>query len=422
MEKVRVSKKPRFFYGYWILVAGFLCLFIESGFSYYAFSLFVTPLQTDFGWGRGEIMLSRTIFLGIMGLTSPFVGRLVDRYEPRRVMSIGAFIGGIGFLLLTQTHNLWQFYAAYVVLGLGMNGITQVPISAVISNWFKKRRGTALGIASTGIGVGGLVLSPLVGSYLIPSFGWRVSYLVLALMTWVIAIPLALFLMRTKPADMGLYPDGVEAAEAVAESKASASSYGGLSLKMALTTSAFWLVAIGFLLSQFSQSGVVQNQAPYLEDSGFPVAIAATALGAVWLGSAIGKFFFGWLCDQIPAKYACFIGLVFQIAAIVVLMSIRPASPMAIIWLYTILMGLGMGSWLPTMAILASTNFGLASYGAIFGMLSLVQRLGAATGPMVAGYMYDALGNYHWAFIILVSLYAIAVPAILAIRQSRSIK
>jgi MFS family permease len=189
-----------------------------------------------------------------------------------------------------------------------------------------------------------------------------------------------------------------------------------------LATSAFWLIAVSFLLSQFSQSGVVQNQAPDLEDIGFPVTIAATALGTVGLGSAIGKFFFGWLCDVILPKYACFIGFIFQVSAIVILISIRPTSPVVMIWLYAILMGLGMGSWLPTMSMLASTNFGLASYGTIFGMLSLIQRLGAATGPMVAGYMYDALGNYHWAFIILVSLYAIAVPAILAIRQSKSIK
>ncbi len=403
------------------MVAGFFCLFFESGFSFYAFSLFVRPFQVDFGWGRGEIMVGLTIVQLAIGASSPFVGRLVDRYGSRKILAIGAFTGGLGFVLLSQIHNLWHFYGSNIVLGLGMTGVSAVPTSAIVLNWFKKRRGTAIGIMSAGLGAGGFVLSPLIGAYLIPSFGWRVSYFVLALCMWAVTIPLALLVIKTRPADIGLYPDGVEAPEAMAEAKASPSASQGLSLKMALATSAFWLIAVCFFLTMFS-SGVVQNQVPYLEDIGFPVAMAATALGTVALGSAIGKFVFGWLCDQIRPKYVCCIGLVFQAAGIIILLRIGPASSVALIWLSAIFMGLGIGSWLPAMSMLTSTNFGLASYGAIFGIMSLIQRLGSAIGPLVAGYMYDAMNTYRWAFIIFVSLYAIAVPAILAIRRPKSVK
>ncbi len=262
-------------------------------------------------------------------------------------------------------------------------------------------------------------MAPLIGGYLIPSFGWRASYLALALLTWIL-IPLVLLVIRAKPADMGLYPDGVEAPEAVAGAKASLSAAEGLTLKMALATSAFWLISVSFLANDFSKIGILQNQVPHLQDIGFPVATAATALGVVGLGSLIGKFGFGWLCDRIQAKYACSISLGLTLAGTIILMSVRPASPVAIIWLYAIVMGLGAGGWLPTMSMLISTNFGLASYGALFGTVTLVQNIGTATGPLMAGYMYDAMNTYHWAFIIFLALYAVAVPAVLAVRRPKS--
>jgi len=272
---------------------------------------------------------------------------------------------------------------------------------------------------SIGVGGGGFVMAPLIGGYLIPHFGWRSAYLALALLIWVVVIPLALFVIKTKPADMGLYPDGVEAGEAVAPTKASFSTSEGLTLKMALATSTFWLIAISFMSNAFSHVSTIQSQVPYLDDIGFPVAIAAAALGGIGLASAVSKFSFGWLCDHIPAKYAVSIGLSLQLAGILILMNLSPTSPLSLIWLYTIIMGLGSGSWLPTMSMFVSTNFGLTAYGAIFGAVSFAFYLGASTGPLMAGYMYDAMNTYHWAFVIFAALYLIAIPAALAIRRPK---
>ena len=367
-------------------------------------------------------MTAFTIWFLFMGVAAPFTGRVVDRHGARKVIFIGAITTGLGFVILSLTNNLWHFYIGYAVIGAGMAAVGHVPASSVVSNWFKKRRGLAIGIMSTGIGVGGIALAPLIGDYLIPNFGWRASYLALALLTWVLIIPLALFVIKTKPADMGLYPDGMEAPEAVASTKVPPPvSEDGLSLRMALATPAFWLIAIAFLLSHFSNVGTIQSQVPYLDDIGFPVAIAATALGGVGLASAIGKFGFGWLCDWISAKYALCIGLGLQAVSIIALMSVGPASPLAIIWLYAIMMGLGVGSWLPTMSIITSTNFGLASYGAIFGAINLAHSIGSATGPLMAGYMYDSMNTYYWAFVIFLALYLIAIPSILAVRPPKSL-
>jgi len=190
---------------------------------------------------------------------------------------------------------------------------------------------------------------------------------------------------------------------------------------MALATSAFWLICISFLLNQFSQIGLIQSQVPHLEDIGFPVVTAATALGFVGLASAVGKFGFGWLCDRIPAKYACSIGLGFMLTGIIIFINIRPASPLAIVWLYALTTGLGSGSWLPTMSMLISTNFGLVAYGTIFGAVSLFQNLGMATGPLMAGYIYDTMNTYHTAFITFLALFGVAIPAMLAVRRPKAL-
>jgi MFS family permease len=421
IAKTSPPRKPGLFYGYWILVVAFLSLFIFSGSGVGAFSLFVKPLQTDFGWGRGEIMVAFTIFFLLTGLAAPLVGGLVDRYGVRGVIAVGAFVAGLGFASLNLMQNLWHFYIAFFFIGAGMAAVGQVPASTMVSNWFVKRRGTAIGIMSTGIGVGILVLAPLIGSFLIPDFGWRTAYLALAIFTWAL-IPLALFVVRTKPADMGLYPDGMESAQSVAEAQASLSTAKGLDLKVALGTMAFWLLSITFFINGFSALGIIQNQVPHLQDIGFPLATASIALTGLGLGSAIGKFVFGWLCDQIKAKYACAISFVLLIIGTIIFISVKPTSPVAIIWLYAIILGLGAGGWLPTMSMLVNTNFGLSSYGAIFGMITLVQAVGGALGPPFAGYMYDIIDTYRWAFILFLALYAIAIPAVLLVRRPKSLE
>jgi len=412
-------KKPEVFYGYWIVAATFLCTFIWSGCGFYAFSLFVKPLQVGMGWNRGEIMIALTLWFLIAAVASPFVGRMVDRHGARKVITIGAITGGLGFISLSLMNNLWHFYIGYIVVGCGAAAAGAVPATAVVSNWFEKRRGTAIGITSIGVGGGGFVMAPIIGGYLIPHFGWRVAYLVLALLLWTIIIPLAQFVIKTKPADKGLYPDGVESPVAGMTTGVSFSSDTGLTLRMAFATSTLWLIIISFWLNSLSHVSAIQSQVPHLEDIGFPVVIAAMALGGIGLASAMAKFVFGWMCDYIPAKYAVCIGLGFQLVGIILLINLGPASPPAQLWLYTVIMGFGSGSWLPTMSMLVSTSFGLAAYGAIFGVVSFAFFAGSGIGPLIAGYMHDAMNTYYWAFVLFAALYVITIPTTLAIRRPK---
>jgi len=415
----KAVSQPKIFYGYWIVVATFFCLFITSGCGYFAFSLFVKPLQTDLGWGRGDITIAWTIYLLISGTTSPFAGRLISRYPARWVIATGAVIVGLGFIWLSLISQLWSFYLAYAIIGAGMATMGHVPASTIVSNWFQKRRGMAVGIMSAGIGAGGFALSPLIGGLLIPDFGWRNAYRAIAVLTVALVIPLVTLVVKSRPADMGLYPDGEPAPQATDPTEDQPPDKTGLTLKTSLATGAFWLIVISFLVGNFIQAGILQTQVPHLADIGFPVALAAGALGAVGFGSTIAKFIFGWLCDRISPKYAWSIGLVLQAGSLLILMSVKSTTPLSIIWLYAILMGLSAGAWLPTMSMLVSTSFGLGAYGTIFGTVSFFQSIGVATGPLMMGYMFDALGDYHLAYIIILALHAVALPAALVVRRPR---
>ncbi len=414
---MRFSGSKRVFYGYYLVVVTFIILVLFNGCAVSVFSLFVRPLEESLGRGRGEIMAGFTFFYLLVGFASPLVGRLVDRYGARPVIPVGAIVMGSGFLLLSHASELWLFYLGYVIVGTGAAALGPVPCSAVISNWFKRKRGTALGFMAAGIGAGGVIMAPFVG-FMLSHFDWRTAYLSMGILIVVVIVPLALALIRTKPSEMGLYPDGDAAPPFVPdESGQKHNGSAGFTLKQATGTSAFWLIAVAFSFSNFANMSVFQASSSFLSDSGYPIATAASALGAVGFGSATGKIVFGWLCDRIQANRACAIGIALQLAGTLMLMSVRPDSTVLLVWGYGLLLGLGVGAWLPTLSMLSSNNFGLLHYGAVFGTLNLLNATGTATGPLFSGLVHDVTGSYLGAFVTCAILMAIAIPSVLMVRR-----
>jgi len=407
----------RIFYGYYLVAVTFVLMALFNGCGVFVFSLFVKPLEASLGWGRGQVMAGFTIFYAMVGIASPLVGRFVDRHGVRPVIPIGALLMSLGFLLVSRMSVLPLFYLGYAIVGTGAAAMGPVPCSAVMSNWFKRRRGTAIGLMSAGIGAGGMVMAPFIG-FMLSQFDWRAAYLSMAILITAISVPLVLWTIRTRPAEMGLYPDGDAAPDASIEQSSLAAERQGLTLKQALSTPAFWLIGLAFFCSNFANMGTIQSSAPFLEDIGYPTSMAASALGAIGLGSGSGKILFGWLCDRIRASLACAIGIAMQLTAVLMLLAtVRPDSPIIVIWAYAILLGLGVGAWLPTLSMLASTSFGLLFYGAVFGALNLCQSLGTAAGPLVAGTVHDVTGTYYWAFVTSAVLLAVSIPAILLVKR-----
>jgi sugar phosphate permease len=395
----------------------FVLMALFNGCGVFVFSLFVKPLGAELGWGRAEVMAGFTVFYATFGLASPLVGRFVDRHGARAVIPIGAAVMGLGFVLVSRMSQLPLFYLGYVVIGAGAAAMGPVPCSAVISNWFKRRRGTALGLMSAGIGAGGMIMAPLMG-YVLSRHDWRTGYLSMAILIVAVTVPLALGVIRTRPAKMGLYPDGDPTpAPSPAGTPLSGDEKRGVTLRAALATPAFWLIGLAFCCSNFANMGAIQSSAPFLSDIGYPTATAASALGAIGFGSGTGKILFGWLCDRMTASRACAIGIGLQLGGLLMLLTVRPDSPTTLLWAYALTLGLGVGAWLPTLSMLASGTFGLLYYGAVFGALNLCQSLGTASGPLFFGRMYDVTGSYLAAFITAVVLLSVAIPAILLVRR-----
>lgn len=410
-------RKRRLFYGYHIVAVTFLFMLLVNGFGVYAFGLFVKPLEESLGWRRGQVMVGFTVFYALMAIASPIVGRFLDRYGARAVIPFGAVLMCLGFLLLSTTNSIHTFYAGYAIVGAGAATMGPVPCSAVISNWFKRRRGTALGLMSAGYGAGGVVMAPLVGQ-LLSNFDWRTTYLSIALLIVGVTVPLSLAAIRSRPEEMGLLPDGDSAPTGDASDEAhGGDKVLGLTLRQSLSTASFWLVAATFFFSSFAHMGTIQSLAPFLEDTGYPTAMAASALGAIGLGSGAGKIFFGWLCDRIRANRACAIGIALQLAAVLLLLKVHPGSSIIFVATCAIVLGFGMGAWLPTLSMLTSTIFGLPFYGAVFGALYLCQGIGAAGGPLFSGLVHDVTASYSGVFASYLVLLAMAIPTVLFLRK-----
>lgn len=406
----------RFFYGYWIVLAGFLTLTLSSGLTYYGFSVMNAPVADAFGWSRGEVTLGFTCFAVAMAVTSPLVGRLTDKRGPRQVLVIGTIVLAASLLLLSRISSLWSYSLLHCGLGMSMTLLGAIPISVIVSNWFHRRRGTMQGVSFIGIGFGGFVFGPLIGNYLIPNLGWRSTYVVLGLLSLVIMALVILFIVKNHPREKGLSPYGAEAARIAEDDGPEAGKAPGLSLREALNTSTFWLIALTAAVYGMGLTGPLQNLASILgQKPVFTAGDAAFAVGIVGLSSAAGKFTFGYLCDKIDPKYTSAVAYAFTAVSLAALMQ---ATSMHHLWLYGIFLGLGMGGWAPNTAMLTGNYFGLKQYGAILGGIHLTFMLGEAIAPMAIGLAYDHMGTYQPSLIVLSILCAVAIPLIVIIRKS----
>lgn len=360
-----------------------------------------------------------TFYTIVYGLTSPVAGRMIEKYGAKTIITTGAILTAVGLVLLSFINSMIDLYIGYMLVGIGTTCTGPVCSSFVVSQWFQLRRGTAIGIMSMGISTSGILFAPFVAVILIPYLGWNNTYLTIALINLGVIVPLAQFIIQTRPEEMGMFPDGAKGApetNTLIEKRSNESQ--NIPLKAALLTSAFWFIGISLTFNH-THLGVYVSIFPHLTGMGFPVKIAASSLSITSMLAFSGMFSFGWLCDRIKAKYASVIGLCFIILGALIFTFINSESPVWFIWLFAAFFGFGIGSWMPTMSMLTSSTFGLSSYGTIFGALSIFQNLGGGIGPLIAGYTYDMTSSYRMAAIVLIVLIVLAIPLILAVKKPR---
>jgi len=382
---------PRFsiFYGWWIVAVGVVCLLLAGGIGFYSFGAFFIPLINEFGWSRGQLSLAMTIAC-LVGLLAPVVGTWIDRYGVRRAMALGALLTGSAFALLGLTNPSWgpyalcYFYALSFIMALGLLGILNIPVATAVSSWFAEKRGLAMGIALTGFGLGGLV-------------------------------PLIIFVIREKPEQMGLLPDGKTPDQGKVEMPLTDDTQdnAGWNLSSVLRTKTFWLIVGALGLAFLGAGSVLAHLIPFLQDNGVSHQLASTILALTIGVSVVSRVIAGYIVDRVPIRYVVTFCFLFQVAGLALLLIV---GSMTVVWAFVIVFGLAIGGMFALEPLLVSRYFGLTSFGAIYGGVWIFATLGFAGGPPLAGYIFDATESYELAFIIFIAATLLAMVLISLVR------
>lgn len=412
-----VKRQPKIFYGWWIVASFLVTLFFGAGIGA-THSVFFKPISGEFGWSRTALSTVFAVNALVGGLAAPFWGRLIDRWGGRAIVPVGASLVACSLLFLGGLDSMWQAYVLYSVLAIGGGGMSLIPISSVLSHWFTARRGLALGISLVGASLGAMVMAPTAG-VLAETLGWRTGYRIYGLALLVLAVPLLLVVVRHRPQDMGLLPDGrspePEGALLAGDAAAPDAKPPGVSLREALRTRAFWLIALGFAMPMFAIRALFIHLVPILTDQGISAKMAATAYGMIAGLSLIGRVGFGYAADRFSKRRMYALCYAVQSVGLVCLIGLDSFGTVALVG-FIVIFGTSFGGGLSLAPLLISECFGIASMGAIFGALAIAAMVGGAIGPVFAGWTYDTLGSYDLAFFVFVGALLIAVAAISASR------
>ena len=404
-----------FFYGWIIIAVTFITMAIGVN-ARTAFSLFFPPIIDEFGWERGVTAGAFSFGFVVSAIVSPLIGRLMDRLGPRSVMELGVALMAGGLLLAPLTSQPWHLYLTIgVLVGAGSICLGYSGQSLFLPNWFIRRRGLAIGFAFAGVGIGSVTLLPWV-QWMIDHSGWRIACTAIGLLVLVVLAPINL-LLRKRPEDLGLRPDGDAAASAASVSPVSNivdPDWAGVdwTLRRALRTARFWWLAIGYAGGLYIWYAVQVHQTKYLLDVGFSPNVAVWALGAVSLLGIPGQILLGHISDRVGREWiwsASCAGFAVCFAALIALAR-YPTLPL--VYLMVVSQGaLGYGLTSIMGAVVVEIFQG-KHYGSIFGTIMVAALAGGAAGPLVTGLLHDLWGNYTFAFLIAIGVSALSALAI----------
>ena len=389
------------YYGWWLLAGSIAAMTLGSGVSFWSVGLYIEPLETQFGWSRGEVSGAISIVLLTGGIMGPFVGRWVDTRGARQVILFGAVTTAATYVLLATTTELWQWYVYSAINGVFRQMMFFIPFQALISRWFDRRRGVALSILGTGFSLGGVVVVPPM-RLVVDNIGWEASFVFSGIAILVVFIPIGALLVRNDPADVGAQPDG----DAVPEGGASPRQLTGLSLRAALRTPHFWLIGIALTSFFFGLFGMLVHQIPLYESIGVPRGTAAFIVSTAALCGAFSRVGFGFIGDRVSrfeyVVIAMCISLIFAMLALLLIPGYIGIACFIAFWV----VGTGGG---PIMeAMLLTRMFGIAHFGTLLGAIVVVEEVGLVTSPTIVGWIFDVTGSYDLALVLFVGSFAVA--------------
>ncbi|MFN6963738.1 MAG: MFS transporter [Pyrinomonadaceae bacterium] len=389
----------RFFYGWVIVGVALVALVVSNGLSIYGIPVFYRSIREEFvasgaiaaGQAESFIAFGATLTFLCSGLISPLAGWLIARYRLKRLMLAGCVMLGAGLTLHAVTTSPLAVYAARVLMGSSLGFIGVLPSVVLVSNWFERRRGTALGILLAGTSIGGIVIPPI-ATPLVAAYGWRTAMLLVSLLIWVVLVPAIVLLVRDRPGDVGLEPDG-ELRRAPSAGDPSAAT--GMTFGEALRTPQFWIFAMGAALIFYPIFVSTQQFILQAGRIGVDPPTASLMLSSIAAASIVGKSLFGALSDRFDPLRVILVCSAVMLASTFFLLELTLATAFA----FLIVFGLGYGGALVLIQRLTADFFGRRDYPKILGAITIGDTLGAALGGLVTGRLADASGgDYTTAF------------------------
>jgi MFS family permease len=401
-------KSSKFFYGWAIVAVATLALVVSNGLSIGGIPVFYKSIREDFvasGSVAGAnaesfIAFGATLTFFFSGALSPIAGWLIQRFRLRNLMLVGCGLLGGALIVHSLTTTPWIVYAARAVMGISLCLAGVLPSIVLVSNWFVRRRGLALGILLTGTSIGGALI-PQIATPLISAYGWRKAMLALSLFIWVLLTPAILFFVKDKPQDVGLLPDG---SPVLPETPIVVESVG-LSLVEALKTPIFWILALCAASVFYPIFVTTQQFILQATKIGLSPQQASFGLSSLFLVSVAGKFLFGWLSDRFAPTLVLIACCFVMFGSTLVLLNLTPSTVFA----FLVPFGFGYGGTFVLLQRIAADFFGNRDYPRILGVLIVIETVGAAIGGMVTGRLADASGgDYTSAFYAVIAVSGLA--------------
>jgi len=432
MERMPFRLTEKFYYG-WVIV-GLSLISMSFWFGIRTtFSVFFVAFIDQFHWGRAEAAGAQSIAMFVYMIMSPIIGTLVDRIGPRKVILPGIILTGLGLFLCTQIQTLIEFYLFFgVIVGMGVTCLSIAPFTVILAHWFERRRGTANGLAGAGIGLGILILVPMI-QYFISSKGWQFAYLILSLLILAIPLPLNALFLKHRPQEIGLLPDGHSPNDLNKLNRQKIQSHEDFNPSLIykeeelggiFKTARFWYIIFYPSLTTFGVYIIIVHHVRYLVDLGVDKIWAASLFAAIGALSAGFRFFWGWFSDRMGREITFTFGGVCFSSGILFLLLFQYIPSLILLYLFAIFFGAGWGVTAPMFMSITGDLYKGKNFGLIYGMVEGVIGLGAGLGAWVAGYIFDQTQNYFWAFIlaIIFNLFSIMLVWFAAPRKVRQIK
>ena len=405
-----------FFYG-WVIVAITFVTMAVGVTARTAFSLLLPPLLDEFKWDRGLAAGAFSFGFLVSAALSPVIGKMMDRRGPRLVVETGVLLMGTGLLLAPWIAEPWHLYLTLgVLVGAGVNCLGYTAQSQFLPNWFVRRRGFAISVAFSGVGVGALLLLPWMQT-IIERDGWRASCTTLGLLALVVLVPINLLLWR-RPADIGLQPDGddrpVAGATGGSRSNVVDAAWAATewTLGRAIRTGRFWWLVLGYFCGLFAWYAVQIHQTKYLLEVGFAPWEAAWALGLVSGVAIPGQIALGALSDRFGREWVWMAGCVGFAICYAALIGLEHNPNRALLYVMVTAQGLLGYGLTSVMGPIVAEVFEGPHYGSIFGTMTIALIGGGAAGPLVAGVIHDRTGSYRPAFLLAIGCCAVSAGAI----------